>query len=141
MPDLIDPNRFPHYWYIATVVGLLVRAGGPVEPTQWWLSDCADDGTPPTLSAQLRWEVTSAPDLYPHGLVVFWDREGGWERAAADAHGGHATPLPLRMPVWARPSDAASGCALLLCGVEPAPTTEVWNNALVPAAVDRWRPA
>lgn len=137
-PQSIDPNDYPHVWYIDIVVGLLRSLG--VDPDEWWLSnsDTGHDGAVLTLSAMLVWDRPTA--AFVHGVTVFWDREDGWEYAALNENGSNQPVQSLPVPLWAEPVAVTCAIGALLDGRDlPEPTGE-WDNALVRSTVERWTP-
>lgn len=136
----------PHDPYMDAVDNALTAAG--IGASDGWSSggdEYDEDGTQ-LLSAVFLWEEGNTAldtDELPHGLVLRWTSEAGWEYAPLLSDGGNETPVRHTfLDVWAAPELAVETVRELLAGGKPTRRDGEWEHAAAgKAAVTAWRAA
>lgn len=139
-PDL------PHDPYMDAVDQALTAAG--IGASDGWSSagDDYDRDGALLLSALWLWETGNPAlnaDELPHGLLVHWNSEAGWEYASFLVDGRNEASLRQTfLDVWAAPELAVETVRELLAGKKPTRRDGEWEHADAgKAAVNAWRAA
>lgn len=109
---------YPHDTYAAAIAQAL--EAGQIAPDEW--ETWSDDDV--RMTAVYRWtdddQPRHNPTAYPHGLLLAWHSDRGWEYGRMRRHGSIDNIRQLPVPLYAAPGAVADAIRVALTSATAA---------------------